>query len=275
MPSSALGAIRVCLIGALVFVGAAVPLGTAGASGSSSRTATASAAQAGAVWIARDMSPAGALVDAETHLPSAGDTSDAVLALVAAGVGANQVKAATTWLEHNFASYVSQKGIDSAGSLGLLILAAVAAGADPYHFGGKTHANDLVARLQATEQVTGSSVGAFGSAPDVNAFDQSLALLALASVKTLGEPTKLAESYRASRQCTDGGREFTRTTDTAPCAAPNPKNSSSPDTNTTALAVMAILATGGHFSHNPVTFFQASQETNGSFGVYGVTGAGQ
>ena len=287
MSSSALKTIRVCVVGALAFVGAAVPLGVAGATGSSSRAVTdsaaslalrataVSAAQAGAGWIARDLSASGALVDAETHLPSAGDTTDAVLALVAAGVGANQVKAATSWLEHNFASYVSSKGIDSAGRLGLLILATVAAGADPYHFGGKTHANDLVARLEATEQVTGASAGAFGIGPDVNAFDQSLALLALASVKSLGKQTKAAESYLASLQCTDGGWEYSRTSKITPCATPNPKNYSSPDTNTTALAVMATLATGGHFSDSPVTFFKDSQETNGSFGVYGVAGEGQ
>ena len=38
---------------------------------------------------------------------------------------------------------------------------------------------------------------------------------------------------------------------------------------------MAIVATAGHFAHSPVSFFQSSQEANGSFGVYGVAGEGQ
>ena len=59
------------------------------------------------------------------------------------------------------------------------------------------------------------------------------------------------------------------------CIARNPKNFTSPDTNTTAVAAMAIVAAGGRFSHSPVTFFQDSQESNGSFGVYGVSGDGQ
>ena len=276
MPSSVVRAARACLVAAAVCLATAVPTGTAAASRSSSPTpATSGAAAAGAGWIARDMTPSGALVDAESHKASAGDTANAVLALAAAGVGANQVKTAINWLEHNYASYVSSKGIDTPGRLGLLILAAVAAGVDPAHFGGNSHANNLVARLLATEETTGASAGAFGVGPDVDSFDQSLAILALAAVKDLGKPARLAESYLASLQCTDGGWEYSRPSKTVPCATPNPKNYSSPDTNTTALAVMATIAAGGHFAQSPVTFFQHSQEANGSFGVYGVAGEGQ
>jgi len=276
MPSSVVRAARACLVAVLVCLTAGVPIGAADAANSVSLTPVASdAAAAGAGWIARDMSPTGAIVDAESHQASAGDTANAVLALVAAGVGANQVKAATGWLEHNYASYVSSKGVDSPGRLGLLILAAAAAGADPAHFGGNSHANNLVARLEATEQPTGALAGAFGIGPEVDAFDQSLALLALAATKNLGKQARLGETYLASLQCTDGGWEYSRTTKSTPCATPNPKNYSSPDTNTTALAVMATIATAGHFAHSPVTFFQASQEANGSFGVYGVAGEGQ
>ena len=49
-----------------------------------------------------------------------------------------------------------------------MILGAVAAGANPAHFGGNGKSNDLVARLEATEKLTGSSVGAFGTAPLLN-----------------------------------------------------------------------------------------------------------
>lgn len=234
-------------------------------------TVTAAAA-AGAGWIARDLSSSGAIVDAVSHKPSAGDTADAIMALVAAGEGSNQVAAATHWLEHHFSSYVSPNGIDSPGALGLVILAAVAAGADPTRFGGEASANDLVARLGATERLDGVSAGVFGTTSSGNAFSQSLALLALVSVK--GSPTALhlGEAYLARHQCADGGWEYSLTT---PCTKADPKTYSGPDTNSTALAVMAIVAAGGEFAHGPLPFFTSSQEADGSFGYYGVSGDGQ
>jgi hypothetical protein len=273
-----------CLVATLLAIGTNVPIASAGPAAPASRASnrshsatvtTLTVAQAGAGWIARDLSSSGALVDAESHLPSAGDTSNAILALVAAGVGANQVKSATNWLSHNFGSYVASKGVDNPGRLALVTLAAVAAGADPLQFGGKAKSNDLVARLEATEQMTGSSAGAFGTDPNLNAFSESLALLALAAAKDLGKGTRLGKAYLASMQCSDGGWEYGRTALSTACVAPNPKVFTSPDTNTTALVAMAIVATGGHFSHSPVPFLEASQETNGSFGVFGVSGDGQ
>jgi hypothetical protein len=192
------------------------------------------------------------------------------VALVSAGVGANQVKAGTHWLEQNFASYVSSRGVDNPGRLALVILAAVAAGADPLHFGGRTKADNLVARLEATEKLSGAAAGSFGSAVNLNAFNQSLALLALGASKTLGKGTRLGAAYLARLQCTDGGWEYSRVTTTAPCVKPNPKNYSSPDTNTAALAVMALVEVGGHIAQSPLSFFQGSQEANGSFALYGI-----
>ncbi len=287
MPISVRRVALACSALSLLFLGVAVPLAPAGATGAGSLTArttgthhsasaaSVSTAAAGAGWIARDLSPNGALVDAESHLANPGDTANAILALVATGVGANQVKDAVTWLGHNFASYVSQKGVDNPGRLALVMLAAIAAGADPLHFGGTAKSNDLLARLEATEQMTGSSAGGFGTGPNLNAFSDSLALLALAAAKVNGKAIRLAETYLAGLQCPDGGWEYNRISASAACIAPNPKNFTSPDTNTTAVAAMAIVAAGGRFSHSPVTFFQDSQESNGSFGVYGVSGDGQ
>jgi len=278
MPTSVRRTARACLVASLLGLGAIVPVASAAGAGPGSRATGAASetpAGAGAGWIARDMSARGALVDAESHQPSAGDTANAILALVAAGEGANQVKAATNWLEHNFASYVSSSGVDNPGRLGLVILAAVAAGADPVHFGGQAKSDDLVARLENTEQLRGSSAGAFGTGTSLNAFYESLALLALAAVKDTGHETRLAAAYLASLQCADGGWEYSRVTTTTACTRPNPKNYASPDTNTTALAVMAVAAVDGRFPYSAVSFFKNSQETNGSFGFFGVAGDGQ
>ena len=240
-----------------------------------SYAATPTAAAVGTGWIARDLSPSGAVVDAVAGKPSAGDTADAILALVAAGEGADQVRSAIYWLEHHFGSYVAAKGIDNPGSLGLVTLAAVAAGVDPVHFGGDARANDLVARLEATEASQGPSAGLFGTETSANAFSQSLALLALAAVKVPGKAISLGEAYLARLQCNDGGWEYSRTTVATPCAKPDPKSYAGPDTNSTALAVMAIVAVGGHLSYSAVAFFRNSQEPDGSFGYYGVPGDGQ
>ena len=156
---------RACLAVTLLALGAAaVPVSPAAMAQSAvhasvsiqAQTVTAAAAAAGAGWIRRDLSSNGAVVDAISHKPNAGDTADAIMALVASGDGSVQVKRATQWLEHNYSSYVSAKGVDSPGPLGLVVLAAVAAGADPTRFGGEASANDLVARLVATEHLDGA-----------------------------------------------------------------------------------------------------------------------
>ncbi len=268
-----------CLVATLLGLGAAaLPVASAATTESqvhasvSLQAQPVTAAAAGAGWIAHHLSSSGALVDAISHKPSAGDTADAILALVAAGDGSVQVKDATQWLEHNFSSYVSAKGVDSPGALGLVVLAAVAAGADPTRFGGEASANDLVARLVATEHMDGASAGLFGTTSSQNAFTQSLALLALVAVKGPSNAIRLGEAYLGRRQCADGGWQYSLTT---PCAKADPKTYAGPDTNSTALAVMAIVAAGGQFAHAPLAFFTSSQETDGSFGYYGVSGDGQ
>ena len=232
MPTLVRRVARAGLVAALLVVGMAVPAASAGALSAPSQTRpvenavslTSSVATAGAGWIAGDLSPSGALVDATSKKASVPDTSNAVLALVAAGDGANQVKAAINWLKQNYGSYVSSHGLDDPGALALVTLAATAGGANPRQFGGRAKVNDLVSRLEATEQTSGATAGAFGSGPSVNAFSQALALLALAALKNLGSRTRLGVRYLESLQCTDGGWEYNRVTTTAPCAAPSPKN---------------------------------------------------
>ena len=285
MSASVRRAARACVAASLLALGAAVPAASAAAAGSGTRSpqgvgsgrasaASVATAAAGAGWLARSMSPSGAITDSYSHLANAGDTANAIVALVSAGVGANQVKAGTLWLEQNFAPFVSYRGADNPGRLGMVILGAVAAGADPLHFGGRAESDNLVARLEKTEKLSGRAAGSFGSGVNLNAFNQSLALLALGASKSLGKGTRLGAAYLSGLQCTDAGWEYSRITATAPCTKPNPKNYSSPDTNTTALAVMALIEVGGRIAHSPLGFFQGSQEANGSFALYGVA-AGQ
>jgi LPXTG-motif cell wall-anchored protein len=75
-------------------------------------------------------------------------TANAVVSLVAAGVGSTQVTTALDALAANVNAYVRDpSGFDRPAALSWLILAAHAGGRDPHAFGGA----NLVARLTATE----------------------------------------------------------------------------------------------------------------------------
>src|SRR5439155_7643547 len=76
-------------------------------------------------------------------------TANAVLSLVAGGVGANEVTAALDGLAANVNAYVKDtNGVDRPAALASLILAAHAGDRDPRAFGG----TNLVNRLLATER---------------------------------------------------------------------------------------------------------------------------
>lgn len=78
-------------------------------------------------------------------------TANAVVSLVAAGVGAGEVDAALDALAAHVDDYVRDaNGVDQPAALAWLILAAHAGGRDPRSFGGA----NLVTRLTATEDVT-------------------------------------------------------------------------------------------------------------------------
>ncbi|MCL6537660.1 MAG: hypothetical protein K6T28_03625 [Acidothermus sp.] len=80
-------------------------------------------------------------------------TANAVLDLVAGGVGAAAVNQGLTALQANARTYVNASGAPSPGALGTLLLVAHATGADPTSFGGL----DLISALLATERTAAPS----------------------------------------------------------------------------------------------------------------------
>jgi LPXTG-motif cell wall-anchored protein len=110
---------------------------------------SAEAAQDSAGYLARRLEANGGLI------PSAfgggsdyTSTANAVVSLVAAGVGSAQVTSALNALAANVDAYVKDSnGDDRPAALSWLILAAHAGGRDPHAFGG----TNLVTRLLATE----------------------------------------------------------------------------------------------------------------------------
>lgn len=84
--------------------------------------------------------------------------------------------------------------------------------------------------------------GLYGAADPTydGVFRQSLALLGLAANEVT--PPVAAVTWLLDQQCADGSFEDYRADTAAPCAAPDPASYSGPDTNSTAMALMALMA---------------------------------
>ncbi|MGH9018746.1 MAG: prenyltransferase/squalene oxidase repeat-containing protein [Acidimicrobiales bacterium] len=229
------------------------------------------AAQAGATWIAHQFTGKDIVTSGS---PDPSSTVQAVLAFAAAGVGGAKAKAAVAWLKKNFESYVSSGGVDDAGALAYVILAAQAVGADPTQFGGKKPADDLITRLEGDQQTSGADAGLFGSTDPTydGAFRQGLSLMALANqgVSSTSAVMEAGITWLQEQQCSDGGWESYRSVSTA-CAAPDPDSFTGPDTNSTSSAVEGLVAAGASFPVNPLGFFESAQNTDGGFGFIGAS----
>jgi len=86
------------------------------------------------------------------------------------------------------------------------------------------------------------TTGLYGAAdPSYDgAFRQSLAILGLAANDVA--PPAAAISWLLAQQCADGSFEPYRADLSVPCGAPDPVSFTGPDTNSTALALMALMA---------------------------------
>jgi hypothetical protein len=184
-----------------------------------------------------------------------GGTAYAVTNLAAARAGGATARHAAEALAARVDEYVvDSTGHDRPGSLARLILAAEATAMNPRSFGG----TDLVARLQATMQRTGPDRGLFGvQSPTFDgAFRQGLSLAALSLVRP--RPAVLrrgqgsiddvpAVAWLRAQQCADGSWTPYRADLSAPCTF-DATHFTGPDTNSTALAVLGLVAvdaTGG------------------------------
>ncbi len=176
-----------------------------------------------------------------------GSTADAVVSLVAAGVGRPTVERAIDYLKRK----VRNGKVTGVGLMGKVAMAAVAAGEDPRRFGGM----NLVRAIRSTEQPDGR----LGAGTSV--FDQALGILALVAAGRA--PSAASLDWLADAQCADGGWQYD-----GPQAPGEDEHCSagagdwfSSDTNTTAMAVMAIEAAGGHaLAVDPVSFFEAIRD---------------
>lgn len=196
--------------------------------------------QAAAAWLRTQQQPDGGFSNGFVAGSDPGATADAVLAIAALGESPTDWsiagKSPLDFLEQSASS------IAGAGASAKVALAAIAAGEDPRSFGGI----DLIARILDGYS---AEVGLFGAGP----FDSALALQALAAA---GDPApEGAVAGLLAARLDDGTYSFNG--DMTPGAG---------DSNTTAMAVLALIAVGQTQEIAPsVEYFRLVQNDDGGW----------
>ena len=171
-----------------------------------------------------------------------GSTADAVLAIVADARDPNSIQkngnSPVTYLASQAATYASS----STAAAGKLALAVTAAGKDPTNFGEQ----NLIALIQGS---LNASTGQYGATP----LDQSYAMLGLVSSGQV--VPALAITALSQQQLADGGWSFDGTV------------ASGSDTNTTSVAVQALVAAGasGDVLSKALSYLEGLQNADGGF----------
>ncbi|HEX6843602.1 MAG TPA: hypothetical protein VF235_00670 [Actinomycetota bacterium] len=194
-----------------------------GVAGSAQGVTDRERARLAAAFIEKKQAPDGSV----TVFSSVGSTADAVLAFVAAGRGEEPLADALRYLRRQTAG----AGVKGVGLKAKVALAVESAGRNAHAFGGR----DLIAELLASQSPFGRFKGA-------SVLDQALALLAILAAD--GIPNGAGSIWLRNAQCLNGGWAYD-----APYAASDGDDCSSgagdfytSDTNTTAYAVMALVA---------------------------------
>ncbi|NJN16437.1 MAG: terpene cyclase/mutase family protein [Oscillochloris sp.] len=171
-----------------------------------------------------------------------GDTADAIQAIVAAGEPLDDFAQDGNTSVDFLAAQASSYAGTSVGGAAKLVLAAIAAGADPTAFGG-------VNLLELLGQAYDPASGQYG--PDV--YGHTLVMLAIRSVGA--NPPQDAVARLIDLQLEDGGWSFDGTGETGS------------DTNTTALAIQALTgqrqADGAR--GQAIAYLQSQQNDDGGF----------
>jgi hypothetical protein len=197
-------------------------------------------------------------------VPNPGATLQVAIGLAAAGQGQDSFDAIVEWARADVDAAVQRSGVDDPGLIGYLLMVVALAGEDPISFGGV----DLQARLSATRDAF--EPGLYGAADPTfdGVFRQSVAILGL-QANGLGVPAG-AFNWLVDQQCdaptaAAGGWTAYRPDTTVDCLAPDPNLFVGPETNSTALAVQAVLDVGGTPGTDPIAFLRSAQGVDGGF----------
>ena len=249
--------------------------GVADAKGTKTAKSQAPAAL-GASWLASQITTNGGFVRAFGS-PDPTDTAYAVIGLHAAKVGGAASTQAIAYLETQLGTALQSDGSDAPGALSYFIMAAVAAGADPHHFGGSAPANDLVARLLATQRTSGTDAGLFGAQdPSFDgAFREGLALAAMKAAKVKKKDTHViaATTWLTKQQCANGLWQSYRADVAIACPPADPNFFTGPDTNSSGMAMQGLAAYGKKpLKKQAIASLDAVQTSDGGFSFMAAPG---
>jgi hypothetical protein len=222
------------------------------------------AAQAAAAWLVSQQGTDGTLAG------SLSNTVNGILSLAATNTQPAALAKALTLVEAQAGTYITADSADGPGQLANLILDAHATGVDPTNFGGI----NLITRLLATEQTSGTDAGLFGTEMQLNdflagTFDQGLVFSALAAVGRT--PDAPALSWLTAQQCADGGFAFPdQATSFSGCTI-DPDDFSGPDNQTTSVVVQGLAAIhqlAPAVAQSALNFFTAGQDTDAGWSFF-------
>lgn len=192
-----------------------------------------------------------------------GSTADYVVALVSVHRGPRTLRHALGFLRRQ----VRKDNVTSAGLLGKVAMAVVAAGQNPRLFG---HRN-LVRKLKGQEQTSGE----YGDGSDgLKMSDHVLAMLGLEAARV--RPDERAVRWLAKGQCPDGGWQYDKpykaSRDDRHCRA-GAGDFSASDTNTTSYAVQALRASSGTYDlkARPFRYLDSARDRHKHGWVYDAT----
>lgn len=119
----------------------------------------------------------------------------------------------------------------------------------------------------STASAATSDAGLFGSADATydGVYRQSMALIGLDAADAALPPSAVA--WLAGQQCASGAFQAYRADTSVPCAAPDPAAFTGPDSNSTALAAIALKSAGrGPAASRAVASLRAAQNSDGGWG---------
>lgn len=167
------------------------------------------AADAGAGWLARGIGPDGSFNGTDDEVGAVTEAALALAAAEVGGDAFE--RAVDYVATHYQDWVTDDQGNDNPGRLGRVAMLAVAAGRDPRAFGGTDDAHDLVTRIRRTRTLAGPDAGMYGAIVNAQAavFLHSLGMLGLEAAGAA--PHDQAVAWLSDQQCPDGGWTAYRT----------------------------------------------------------------